>query len=43
MSWKNFFIVDNVQGVSRTSLMVGEFRSKALFALLQEETTVDSQ
>ena len=42
MSSKEFFIVGNVYGVSRTSLMVGEFRSKALLALLQEETTVDS-
>ena len=42
MSWKKFFIVDNVYGVSRTSLMVGEFRSKALLASLQEETTTDS-
>ena len=38
MSWKKLFIVDNVYGVSRASLMVGEFRSKALSALLEEET-----
>ena len=38
MSWKKLFIVDNIYGVSRTSLMVGEFRSKALLALLEEET-----
>ena len=43
MSWKKIFVVDNVYGVSRTSLMVGEFQSKALLALLQEETTVDSR
>lgn len=43
MSWKEFFIVANVYGVSRTSLIVGEFRYKALLALLQEETTVDSR
>ena len=43
MSWKEFFIVANVYGVSRTSLMVSEFRSKALLALLLEESTVDSR
>ena len=43
MSSKEFFIVGNVYGVSRTSLMVSEFRSKALLALLQEETTVVSR
>ena len=43
MSWKEFFIVAKVYGVSRTSLMVSEFRSKALLALLLEETTADSR